>query len=347
MKDKIRKSEFKFLNYLFENMYSVKSKFYPDSTFFKKDDKVILELEKSGTLWVLYSVWTDISDMFSYGYEETQQLIKEWVEAQLKKGVVEPSRASSMYGLRIAIVEEKLKSSKVVPLGLLNGGFTQVEKQLNSEEITPLDAGINYLPFMEKQLKSEEVTLSVGQLYVSDLMEEQLKQEEITPFMEEELAWVKVEEQLKSEEITPQESIPTQIWRDLEKEEIMPRYAIAPPFRWRKLDSVKYVEINPNVPLSTYHLKAVEEQLKSEEITPTISTSYRLEQRLKSKEMTRCQVVNGSFEWIQEQINLGEEQLKSEEVTPRIVVPGSFDWIHKQIILEEMIPTSFFVKKKF
>ena len=262
MKDKIRKSEFKFLNYLFENMYSVKSKFYPDSTFFKKDDKVILELEKSGTLWVLYSVWTDISDMFSYGYEETQQLIKEWVEAQLKKGVVEPLDAGSNY---LPFMEKQLKSGGVSPEGLLDGGFTQVEKQL----------------------KQEVVTLSVGQLYVSDLMEEQLKQEEITPFMEEELAWVKVEEQLKQEEVTPQHSIPLQSWRDLEKKEVTPRYAIAPPFRWRKLDSVKYVEIKPNVPLSTYHLKVVEEQLKSEEITPR-------------------QVVSASFDWIQEQINLGE-----------------------------------------
>jgi hypothetical protein len=238
MKDKIRKSQFKYLNYLFESMYSVKSKFYTDSTFFKKNDKVILELEKSGTLWVLYSVWSDISNMFSYGYEETQQLIKEWVESQLKKEEVAPSRASSMYGLRIAIVEEKLNSEVVVPEGLLDGGFTQVEKQLNSEEIT----------------------LSVGQLYVSDLMEEQLKSAEVTPLDagSNYLPWM--EKQLKQEEITP-------------------RSAIAPPFRWRKLDSVKYAEIKP-----------------------TISTSYHLEEQLKSEEITPRQVVPGSFDWVQEQI---------------------------------------------
>jgi hypothetical protein len=269
MKNKIGKSQFKYLDYLFEGVYLVKSKFYPDSTFFKKNDKVILELEKSGTLWVLYSVWTDISNMFSLDYSETQQLIKAWMEQQLKQEVVapkkltlyaaqymgkkikseevEPLRASSMYGLRIAMVEEKLKSEEVEPSV---GGKLYVsalmEEQLKSAEVTPLDAGSNYLPFMEKQLKQEE--------------------------------------------ITPKEAIPPQSWRDLEKEEITPRSAIAPPFRWRNLDSVKYVEIKPNVPLSTYHLKAVEEQLKSEEITPR-------------------QVVSASFDWIQEQINL-------EEVTP-------------------------------
>ena len=244
MKDRKGKGYFKYLNYLFEDMYSVKSKSYPDSTFFKKNDKVILELEKSGTLWVLYSVWTSIADMFSLDYSETQQLIKAWMEQQLKQEVVAPSRASSMYGLRIAMVEEKLKSEEVEPSV---GGKLYVsdlmEEQLKSAEVTPLDAGSNYLPFMEKQLKQEE--------------------------------------------ITPKEAIPPQSWRDLEKEEITPRSAIAPPFRWRNLDSVKYVEIKPNVPLSTYHLKVVEEQLKSEEIKPR-------------------QVVNGSFDWIQEQINLGE-----------------------------------------
>jgi len=287
MKDRKGKGYFKYLNYLFEDMYSVKSKFYPDSTFFKKNDKVILELEKSGTLWVLYSVWTDISNMFSYDYEETQQLIKEWVEAQLKKGKVElfipiesrfqrvesqlkkelvaPLRASGAFLLRTAIVEEKFKSGVVVPEGFLDGGFTQVEKQLNSEEVTPLDAGSNYLPFMEKQLKSEEVIPHTS--ITNQLM--------------------RVQEESKQEEVTPQHSIPLQSWRDLEKEEITPRNAIAPPFRWRNLDSVKYVEIKPNVPLSTYHLKVVEEQLKSEGITPR-------------------QVVSASFDWIQEQINLGE-----------------------------------------
>jgi hypothetical protein len=90
MKDRLRKVQFKYLDYLFENTYGVKSKNYPNSTFFKKDDKVILELEKFGTLWVLYSVWSNISDMFSLDYNETQQLIKEWVEAQLKQVVVTP-----------------------------------------------------------------------------------------------------------------------------------------------------------------------------------------------------------------------------------------------------------------
>jgi hypothetical protein len=162
-----------------------------------------------------------------------------------------------------------------------------VEAQLKQEEVTPLDAGSNYLPFMEKQLKSEEVIPHTSITNQLMRVQEELKSGEINPVKDVNLICQLAELRLNREKITPQHSIPLQSWRDLEKEEVTPRYAIAPPFRWRKLDSAKYVEIKPNVPLSTYHLKAVEEQLKSEEITPR-------------------QVVSASFDWIQEQINLGE-----------------------------------------
>ena len=72
---------------------------------------MILELEKSGTLWVLYSVWSSIADMFSLDYSETQQLIKEWMEQQIKNELVAPLRASGVFLLRTAIVEEKLNNT--------------------------------------------------------------------------------------------------------------------------------------------------------------------------------------------------------------------------------------------
>jgi hypothetical protein len=368
MVNNFRKVQFEYLEFLFKGMFSVKSKYYPDSTFFKRDDKVILELEKSGTLWVLYSVWTNISDMFSYDYGNTQQLIKEWVEAQLKKELVAPLRASGAFLLRTAIVEEKFKSGVVVPEGFLDGGFTQVEKQLKQEEITPLQGCVsqfsmdveeltpqqmNYViigdieeesksaevtpknaiapPSSWRNLKSAEVIPDSLFLFSGSDMEEELKSQEITPVgrwlglsyeTEEELKSAEIkpvkdvnlicqlaELRLNREEITPKEAIPRQIWRDLEKEEVTPRSAIAPPFRWRKLDSVKYVEIKPNVPLSTYHLKAVEEQLKSEEITPR-------------------QVVSASFDWIQEQINLGE-------ITPQVNYKQCFVLVGEQLNYEE------------
>jgi hypothetical protein len=81
--NQLRKVQFKFLNYLFEDIYEVESKKYPDSRFWKKDGKVVLELEKSGRLLVLYSIWNDVENMLSLNYDETQQLIKDWMEQHL------------------------------------------------------------------------------------------------------------------------------------------------------------------------------------------------------------------------------------------------------------------------
>jgi hypothetical protein len=81
--NQMRKLQFKFLDYLFEDMYEVKLKKYPDSRFWKKDDNWVLELEKSGHLYFPYLIWESISNMLSTDYDETHQLIKEWVEKRL------------------------------------------------------------------------------------------------------------------------------------------------------------------------------------------------------------------------------------------------------------------------
>lgn len=318
MIDKLRKHQFKFLNYLFEDMYPVKSKYYPDSTFFKKDGKVTLEMEKSGTLWVLYLVWSDISDMFSLDYNETQQLIKEWMEKQIKLQEVEPIQNASfirMEALEQNSIQESIKSEEVTPsVGKLYVSDL-MEEQLKSAEITPLQGCVS--PF---SMDGKELTPQQMNYVIIGGIEEELEPVEITPDIKGHSGSYWVESQLKLEEvtpkqavfpieypkeITPEESIPLQSWRDLEKKEITPRNAIAPPSSWRGLDSVKivpltmkgnrlmgveeelksvkYIEINPNPTLTTYHLKVVEEQLKSEEITPRA-------------------VVSGSFDLVQDQI---------------------------------------------
>ena len=75
---------------------------------------MILELRPSGTLWVLRQIWNNISDMLSLDYDETQQIIKEWVEKQLK-------------------LEE------IIPNCYNNSGLKEMEEELKSEEITPFD----------------------------------------------------------------------------------------------------------------------------------------------------------------------------------------------------------------
>ena len=242
MIDKLRKHQFKFLNYLFEDMYPAKSKYYPDSTFFKKDDKVTLELEKSGTLWVLYSVWTDIADMFSLNYNETQQLIKAWMEQQIKSKKVTPTRTSGMYDFRTAIVEEQLKSEEIIPKKLTLYASEYMGKQIKSEEVTPTRSNEIFPAKMELQLKSVEITPLQG--CVSPFS---MDGEELTPQRMDYVIIGGIEEGLEPVEITPDiKGHSGSYWAEsqLKSEEITPRSAIAPPFRWRELDSE---EITPKM----------------------------------------------------------------------------------------------------
>jgi len=88
--NQMRKLEFKYLDYLFGDMYEVESAKYKHSKFWKKDDEVMLELEKSGEMRVPFSIWRNISNMFSLDYDETKQLIKDWVEQHLELEGITP-----------------------------------------------------------------------------------------------------------------------------------------------------------------------------------------------------------------------------------------------------------------
>jgi hypothetical protein len=90
--NQLRKVQFKFLDYLFEDIYEVESNKYSYSRFWKKGDKVVLELEKSGDFYVSHTIWNDISDMLSLDDDETQQLIKEWVKQHLELEGITPKK---------------------------------------------------------------------------------------------------------------------------------------------------------------------------------------------------------------------------------------------------------------
>ena len=70
----------KFLTYQFEPHKQKKSKEHPGTIFWVKDGEIIVEIEKSGYFWVLHTIWYDIGDMFSLDYDETQSVIKQWLE---------------------------------------------------------------------------------------------------------------------------------------------------------------------------------------------------------------------------------------------------------------------------
>ena len=79
----MRSVQFRYLDFLFKDIYEVGPKKYSNSRYWKKDDEVVLELGESGGFWVSLSIWNDISDMFSLEPRETQELMKEWAEQRL------------------------------------------------------------------------------------------------------------------------------------------------------------------------------------------------------------------------------------------------------------------------
>ena len=87
----------KFITYMFEPHEEKRTKKYPDSIFWIKDGEVIVEIEKSEYFWVNYKIWNNITLMFSLEYDETQQVIKDWLEEHYKLGGLTPLGRNSIF----------------------------------------------------------------------------------------------------------------------------------------------------------------------------------------------------------------------------------------------------------
>ena len=90
----MRRVQFKYLDYLFEGIYEVRSPQIPNTIFFKKDNEIVFALRtrRYNKLEVSYTIWEDIQNMFSLEYYDTQDLIKEWVEQHLGLENVKPAQ---------------------------------------------------------------------------------------------------------------------------------------------------------------------------------------------------------------------------------------------------------------
>ena len=76
-----------YLLYLFGELTEYHSEKYPDTRYWKNDEYgVVLELEKSGVLWVHHKIWTSFSMFFYLQYTETRQVMKGLLEEHLKLG---------------------------------------------------------------------------------------------------------------------------------------------------------------------------------------------------------------------------------------------------------------------
>jgi hypothetical protein len=79
--NQMMKSQFAYLDYVFKDMY--KSEEYTNSKVWVKDGEMILQLEKSGWLWIERQIWNNIRDMFSIEYLGIKELMKEWGDENL------------------------------------------------------------------------------------------------------------------------------------------------------------------------------------------------------------------------------------------------------------------------
>ena len=67
-----------------------RTKKHSESIFWVKNGEVIAEILNSKYFWVNDQIWKNINVMFSLEYDETQQVIKEWLEEHYKLGGLTP-----------------------------------------------------------------------------------------------------------------------------------------------------------------------------------------------------------------------------------------------------------------
>ena len=73
-------------NFSPEQLEIVKSKHYPDSVFFKKNGKVVMEQDKKNKyFWFHYdNIWSFFESFFGMEYKQIQEVLSYWLEETLK-----------------------------------------------------------------------------------------------------------------------------------------------------------------------------------------------------------------------------------------------------------------------
>ena len=82
----------KFISYQFEPHEEKRTKKYPKLIFWVKEGEIIAEIEKSKYFWVNDKIWMNIMSVLSLNYDETQQVIKDWLEEHYKLGGLTPEK---------------------------------------------------------------------------------------------------------------------------------------------------------------------------------------------------------------------------------------------------------------
>ena len=83
--NQLNKSYWQYLKYLLGDLTEYYSEIGTNSRFWKNDEYgIVLELKKTGILYVHYAIWNNFSNFFSLQFEETQQVMKDLLEEHLK-----------------------------------------------------------------------------------------------------------------------------------------------------------------------------------------------------------------------------------------------------------------------
>jgi hypothetical protein len=88
---------------------------YPNSIFYKKDEKVIMEQDKKNKyFWFDYDeIWSVFQKFFGLKYEETQRILRIWLEKTLKlEGFTPPIPPSG----DVTVLEKTFKLEGFTPL---------------------------------------------------------------------------------------------------------------------------------------------------------------------------------------------------------------------------------------
>ena len=115
----------KFITYIFEPHEEKRTKKYPESIFWIKDGVVIAEIQNSEYFFVNYKIWDNITLMFSLEYDETQQVIKDWLEEHYKLRGLTPPSVQSGY---LEELEEHYKLRGLTPVSDLQFEVIQLEE---------------------------------------------------------------------------------------------------------------------------------------------------------------------------------------------------------------------------
>ncbi len=83
-----------FISYYLEPHEVRTSKKSPESIFWIKNGRVIVEIQNLTDFWVTKYIWYNISKMFSLNYEDTKLVITTWLQKYYELGNLTPKSIS-------------------------------------------------------------------------------------------------------------------------------------------------------------------------------------------------------------------------------------------------------------